>query len=208
LGRAAGGLGVVAATSFYPGKNLGAAGDAGAVTTDDPAIARRVRLLGAHGSESKYRHEIVGFNSRLDTIQTVVLKAKLKRLARWNDLRRAAAARYQDLLADIDGVVVPHSMAGNVDAWHLFVVRVPERDRVLRVLQRAGIGAGIHYPNPVHLTEAFAGLGQGRGRFPVAEQAAGEILSIPLYPHIGIDDQRFVADQLRTAMTTASPRNG
>jgi dTDP-4-amino-4,6-dideoxygalactose transaminase len=208
LGRAAGALGVVAATSFYPGKNLGAAGDAGAVTTDDPEIARRVRLLGAHGSETKYRHEIVGCNSRLDTIQAVVLLAKLKRLARWNDLRRAAAARYQDLLADIDGVKLPHSMAGNVDAWHLFVVRVPERDRVLRALQQAGIGAGIHYPDPVHLTEAFAGLGQGCGRFPVAEQAAGKILSIPLYPHIGIDDQRFVADQLRTAVAPTSPRNG
>jgi len=204
LGSAAGGLGVVAATSFYPGKNLGAAGDAGAVTTDDPEIARLVRLLGAHGSEKKYRHEIVGFNSRLDTVQAVVLLAKLQRLSRWNEMRRLAAIRYHQLLSGIDGVGLPQSMPGNVDVWHLYVIRVPERDRVLSDLQRAGIGAGIHYPEPVHLTEAFASLGIGRGRFPVAEQAAGEILSLPLYPHIGFDDQRFVVDQLRAALTSSS----
>ena len=165
--------------------------------------------MGAHGSETKYRHEIVGCNSRLDTIQAVVLSAKLKRLARWNDLRRAAAARYQDLLADIDGVVLPHSMPGNVDV--LAPVRgsgARARSGPARRSQQAGIGAGIHYPDPVHLTEAFAGLGQGRGRFPVAEQAAGEILSIPLYPHIGIDDQRFVADQLRAAVSSVPAPNG
>jgi dTDP-4-amino-4,6-dideoxygalactose transaminase len=199
-GRAAGGLGVVSATSFYPGKNLGAAGDAGAVTTDDPEIARRVRLLGAHGSETKYRHEILGFNSRLDTVQAVVLTAKLARLARWNHMRRVAAARYQGLLSGIREVVLPQSMEGNVDAWHLYVIRVPDRDGVLSALREVGIGAGIHYPDPVHLTEAFASLGIGRGRFPVAEQAAREILSLPIYPHISIDDQQFVADQVRLAL--------
>ena len=207
-GQTAGGLGVVGATSFYPGKNLGAAGDAGAVTTDDPEIARRVRLLGAHGSEKKYQHEILGFNSRLDTIQAVVLSAKLRRLARWNELRRSAASRYQELLSSIEGIALPGSMDGNIDVWHLYVVRVTERDRVLNALHQAGIGAGIHYPHPVHLTEAFGTLGYGRGCFPVAEKAAVEILSLPLYPHITDDAQRFVAEQLRAAAASAQSQNG
>ena len=135
-GRSAGSLGLAAATSFYPGKNLGAAGDAGAVTTDDPEVARRVRLLGSHGSPTKYVHQIVGVNSRLDTVQAVVLRAKLARLEKWNELRREAAARYAELLADLPGVRVPVSAACNEDVWHLYVVRTAERDRVLATAER------------------------------------------------------------------------
>ena len=199
-GRPAGGLGLAAGTSFYPGKNLGAAGDAGAVLTNDPEIAARVRTLSAHGSDRKYVHDLIGVNSRLDTIQAVVLLAKLKRLARWNDLRREAAARYTELLADVQGVQVPTVAPGNVDVWHLYVIRVEERDRVLDELHAAGIGAGIHYPYPVHLTRAYAELGLGPGSFPVAEAAAGRILSLPLYPHITADQQAQVVAALASAL--------
>jgi len=201
LGRKAGTLGRVAATSFYPGKNLGASGDGGAVVTDDPDAARFVRLMGSHGSTVKYRHEIVGVNSRLDAIHAITLSAKLRRLAGWNECRRQAAARYAELLADLPGVRVPQSMPGNTDIWHLYVIRVEAgRDRVLAELTAAGIGAGLHYPDPWHLTPAYAHLGYGRGACPVAEQAAGEILSLPMFPHITGDQQEEVANHLAAAV--------
>lgn len=203
-GQFAGSFGVAAGTSFYPGKNLGAAGDAGAVTTNDPKIAAQVRVLGAHGSAKKYIHNVVGVNSRLDTVQAVVLSAKLKRLKGWNEKRGQVADRYAALLANIDGVRVPRSQEENVDVWHLYVVRVAERGRVLAELNDAGIGAGIHYPVPVHLTPAYASLGHTAGDFPVAEQAADTILSLPLYPHITEAQQNRVADALATAVSLAS----
>ncbi|GII80755.1 glutamine--scyllo-inositol aminotransferase [Sphaerisporangium rufum] len=186
----------LAATSFYPGKNLGAYGEAGAVLTSGPQAARAVRLLTSHGSEVKYRHETLGFNSRLDTLQAVVLRAKLRRLARWNELRRAAAARYASLLSGVEGVRPPRETPGNTHVWHLYVVRVPERDRVLAGLQAAGVQAQIHYPVPVHLQPAFAFLGHGPGDFPVAERAAGEILSLPMHPHLTPAQQERVAETL------------
>ena len=199
-GRPAGSLGLAAGTSFYPGKNLGAAGDAGAVMSSDPEIAERVRVLAAHGSPTKYVHDVIGMNSRLDTVQAVVLRAKLARLEKWNVLRREAAERYHRLLADVPGVRPPTSAPGNEDVWHLYVVRVGDRDRVLAELNAAGVGAGIHYPTPVHLTGAYAGLGLGPGSFPVAERAAGEILSLPLYPHITSEQQEYVAGVLARAV--------
>lgn len=195
-GRAAGSLGRMAATSFYPGKNLGAAGDAGAVTTNEPGLAWAVRILAAHGSPRKYVHDVVGMNSRLDTVQAVVLRAKLARLEKWNDLRRLAAARYDELLGDLPAVRTPVSAVGNEDVWHLYVVRVADRDRVLAELQEAGVGAGVHYPAPVHLTQAYAHLGLPRGSFPVAEEAADRILSLPLYPHLTATQQEQVVDVL------------
>ncbi len=200
-GRPAGGLGLLAATSFYPGKNLGAAGDAGAVLTDDAELARKVRLLGAHGSERKYVHESLGFNSRLDTLQAVVLRAKLARLARWNEARAVAARRYDELLGADSRVRLPATLPGNVHVWHLYVVRVPDRDAVLARLHEQGVGAGIHYPVPLNLQPAFAGLGYGVGDFPVAEKAAGEILSLPLYPHITPEQQERVTEELRRALS-------
>lgn len=199
-GRAAGSLGRIAATSFYPGKNLGAAGDAGAVTTNDPELAQRVRLMAAHGSPSKYVHDVVGRNSRLDAVQAVYLRAKLSRLEKWNQLRREAAARYDGLLAPLAGVGRPRSAAGNEDVWHLYVVRVEDRDRVLDALHDDGIGVGIHYPTPVHLTRAYAHLGLGPGSFPVAEHAADRILSLPMFPHLRVDQQERVADALARAL--------
>lgn len=204
-GRGAGSLGRVAATSFYPGKNLGAAGDAGAVTTDDPELAELVRVTAAHGSPRKYVHDVVGVNSRLDTVQAVVLRAKLARLTKWNQLRRDAAARYAEMLGDVAEVQVPTPAPGNEDVWHLYVVRVAERDRVLAQLLEAGIGAGIHYPTPVHLTGAYRHLGHRVGDFPVSEEAAGRILSLPMYPHLLPEQQEHVVAALASATAESEP---
>ncbi|QYF72846.1 DegT/DnrJ/EryC1/StrS aminotransferase family protein [Cryobacterium sp. PAMC25264] len=195
IGRA-GALGRVAATSFYPGKNLGAAGDAGAVLTDDPAVAEFVRNYAAHGSSVKYVHDRAGVNSRLDAVQATVLRAKLRRLDTWNAARRAAAERYAGMLADLTEVRLPATRPGNEDVWHLYVVQVAERDRVLAELGAAGIGAAIHYPTPLHLTAAYAGLGYQAGRFPVAEAAARRILSLPMYPHLTAVQQSLVTAAL------------
>lgn len=197
---AAGALGQVAATSFYPGKNLGAYGDAGAVLTSSDELAARIRMIRDHGSPRKYEHAVVGVNSRLDTLQAVVLSAKLPRLTMWNTARRAAAQRYHTLLAHVDGLLRPQVLPGNEHVWHLYVVRVPDRDRVLKELQAAGIGAGIHYPVPIHLTAAFDWLGYAEGVFPVAERAAREVLSLPLFPEITAEQQERVALVLRAAV--------
>jgi dTDP-4-amino-4,6-dideoxygalactose transaminase len=199
-GHPAGSFGFAAGTSFYPGKNLGAYGDGGAVLTDSAEVAARVRALRNYGSEVKYQHPETGFNSRLDTLQAVVLNAKLAHLAAWNDARRAAAARYDALLADVPAVTRPATLAGNEHVWHLFVVRVPRRDEVLARLQAAGIGAGIHYPTPIHLQGAFRHLGHREGDFPVSEAAAKEILSLPLFPEITPDQQERVVAALREAL--------
>ena len=195
-----GSLGLGAATSFYPGKNLGAYGDAGAVLTDSDELATKIRALRNYGSEQKYVHSELGFNSRLDTLQAVVLSAKLKRLASWNDARREAAARYDGLLGGLSRLTLPATLSGNLHAWHLYVVRVPMRDRVLRELNAAGIGASIHYPVPMHLQKAFANLQTTPAEFPVAVRAAGEILSLPIFPEITVRDQERVASALRKAL--------
>ena len=199
-GTGAGALAHAASTSFYPGKNLGAYGDAGAILTGSGEVAARMRVLRNHGSARKYEHQVMGVNSRLDTLQAVVLSAKLRRLAGWNEARRAAAQRYDTLLAGLDEVVRPQTLDGNDHVWHLYVVRVPDRDRVLKELQAAGIGAGIHYPVPIHLTEAFAGLGHAEGAFPVAEHAARELLSLPLFAEITAGQQEQVALALKSAL--------
>ncbi len=199
-GRLSGSFGAAAATSFYPGKNLGAYGDGGAVLTTSADTAMRVRHLGNHGGTRRYEHAELGFNSRLDSLQAVVLRAKLARLAGWNDQRRAAAARYDAMLAGATNVVLPATLPGNEHVWHLYVVRVPDRDIVLHALGTAGIGAGIHYPVPVHLQPAFASASSGPGAFPVAELAAGEILSLPLFPGITEAQQQRVVDVLVAAL--------
>jgi dTDP-4-amino-4,6-dideoxygalactose transaminase len=199
-GSSAGALADVAATSFYPGKNLGAYGDAGAALTSSAETAARMRMIRDHGSARKYEHEVLGVNSRLDTLQAVVLSAKLRRLAGWNAARRAAAARYDELLSGCDDIVRPHTLDGNEHVWHLYPVQVPNRDRVLKELHAAGIGAGIHYPVPVHLTAAFAGLGYAEGTFPVAERTARNLLSLPIFPEITAAQQEQVVSVLLSAL--------
>lgn len=201
-GIRSGSAGLVAATSFYPGKNLGAYGDAGAVTTNDSHIAERVRSLGNWGSDRKYHHPIAGFNSRLDTVQAVVLSAKLRRLEAWNAQRKEAARRYDELLADLPQVARPVVASGNSHVWHLYVVRIPNRDRVLAQLHEAGVGAGIHYPIPMHLQGALSDLGYRAGSFPVAEQLASEVLSLPLFPGISETEQEYVTDRLGRALSS------
>jgi dTDP-4-amino-4,6-dideoxygalactose transaminase len=195
-GRLMGSWGNAAATSFYPGKNLGAYGDAGAVTTDSEDLLAALLALRNHGSTSRYRHPVLGFNSRLDTLQAVVLEAKLRRLDAWNAARRQAADRYRRHLEGVEGIRLPETADQNVHVWHLYVVRVAERDRCLAELQARGIPAAIHYPTPIHLTGAFAALGYGPGDFPVAEQAAGEILSLPMHPHLTPAQQEYVAESV------------
>ena len=199
-GMSAGTFGHAAATSFYPGKNLGAYGDAGAVLVGSEDVAVRVRMIRDHGSRRKYEHEICGFNSRMDTLQAVVLSAKLRRLSGWNAARRDAAARYDALLSQRDDVVKPHVLDGNEHVWHLYVVSVDDRDRVVKELHTAGIGAGIHYPVPIHLTPAFAGLGYVEGDFPIAERAARHILSLPIFPEITAEQQEYIASVLISAL--------
>ena len=192
-GAPAGTVGLAAATSFYPGKNLGAYGDGGAVLTDRDELARRVRLLGAHGATGKYDHEELGFNSRLDALQAVVLSAKLRRMDEWNAARRTAAATYHALLSSLPDLWLPEVMPGNVPVWHLYALRVAGRDRLLAHLQAHGVGAGIHYPVPIHLQGAFRAHGHRPGDFPNAEQAANRLLSLPLHPHLTVEDQARVA---------------
>jgi dTDP-4-amino-4,6-dideoxygalactose transaminase len=199
-GRPAGSLGRIAATSFYPGKNIGAYGDAGAVLTDDAELAEMVRNLGNWGSPQKYHHPVVGFNSRLDTIQAVVLKAKLAHLADWNKQRRAAAELYDDLLRSVDGVTPPVVLPGNEHVWHLYVVRVTNRDQVMSSMHTAGIGVGIHYPIPMHLQGALSSLGHHEGDFPVTEAAAREMLSLPMFPGITPEQQETVVGALDQAI--------
>jgi dTDP-4-amino-4,6-dideoxygalactose transaminase len=183
--------GRAAAFSFYPSKNLGAIGDAGAVTTNDAALAERLRMLRVHGERGKYSHELVGFTARLDTIQAVSLLRKLPHLDRWNDARREVAAYYTEALDGVGDLVLPRVPEATVPVWHLFVVRTPSRDALASHLEVRGISTGRHYPQPPHLSPAFAHLGHARGAFPLAEQLADEGLSLPIYP--GMRDEQLEA---------------
>jgi len=200
-GQRAGNWGAAAAFSFYPGKNLGAYGDGGAIATRSEQVAYCIEALGNHGSHARYEHPTLGFNSRLDSLQAAVLSAKLARLDHWNRARRAAADRYDEMLADVPGVIRPSTGEANEHVWHLYVVRVPERDRVLAALQASGIPVAIHYPTPIHLTGAFAHLPYAAGDFPIAEKAADEILSLPMHPHLRVSQQERVVEALSAVLT-------
>lgn len=199
-GRRAGSLGDAAGWSFYPGKNLGAFGDAGAVTTDDDDLARRVRSLRNYGSQVKYYNEVKGFNSRLDPLQAAVLRVKLAHLDAWNQRRTVIAARYLEALADLP-LTLPHVPAWAEPVWHLFVVRYPERDRLQRYLADRGIGTLIHYPVPPHLQNAYAEMGLSEGTFPVTETIHREVLSLPMGPHLSEGERTAVVAAVRTFFT-------
>lgn len=196
-GRRAGAFGDAAGFSFYPAKNLGAAGDAGAVVTPRAEVAERLRRLRDHGQTERYHHAIVGVNSRLDALQAAVLAVKLERLDAWNARRQALAALYHERLAKVAGVepiAAPPDAASHV--YHLFVVRSPERDRLRAALEARGIDTGLHYPIPVHLQPGWRHLGYREGDFPVAEVAARTVLSLPIYPHMADDAVHRVCDAI------------
>ncbi len=195
--RKAGSMGKAAAFSFYPGKNLGACGEAGAVTTNDAEIAQKIRMIRDHGQARKYYHDVEGYNGRLDAIQAGILRVKLKHLAEWTELRRAAAARYGELFSDAGTkMTLPYEPPWSKAVYHLYVVRVENREELMKQLASAGIGTGIHYPIPLHLQNAYQGLGYRRGDFPVAEKQAAEIVSLPMFPQLQADQQRRVAAEV------------
>ena len=196
-GQRAGSLADMACFSFYPGKNLGAYGDAGAVTTNNDALAESVRLLRNHGRRSKYVHDIVGTNERIDTLQAAILAAKLPYLNDWTSRRQALAARYNERLAEAE-VVLPTVAAGATSAWHLYVIRTPQRDQLLQFLKEHGVEGGIHYPVPLHLQPAYAHLGYQRGDLPVTEVIADTCLSLPLYPEMTTAQQDRIVELIYT----------
>jgi dTDP-3-amino-3,4,6-trideoxy-alpha-D-glucose transaminase len=199
-GRPAGSMGAAAAFSFYPGKNLGALGDGGAVTTNDERIADLIALLRNHGQSDKYTHALVGYCDRLHNLQAAFLSVKLPHLAEANARRREAAARYDRLLADVVGVV-PVGRRDDVDhVFHLYVVQVEDRDAVRETLDAAGIDTGVHYPVPLHLTPAYRDLGYGPGDFPVAERMASRILSLPMHPYLTTEQIGYVVEVLGSAV--------
>lgn len=192
-GQRVGGLGDAACFSFYPGKNLGAYGDAGAMVTRDENLAKRVRMLANHGRQEKYTHEIEGVNSRLDALQAAILRVKLQHLDRWNTARRTHAAQYMQLLRGTD-VILPTVRSEADPVWHLFVIRVQDRDRLQPQLKQLGISTGVHYPLPLHLQPAYQHLGMRPGSLPVTERLAQEIVSLPLYPELTPQQVEEVAD--------------
>jgi dTDP-4-amino-4,6-dideoxygalactose transaminase len=197
--RRAGSLGRAAAFSFYPSKNLGACGDAGAVTTGDPGVARTIRMLREHGQATKYVHEIEGCNSRLDAIQAAILRVKLKSLDATNIERCLVARSYEDLLAGVPSVILPYEPIGSRAVYHLYVVRHERRDELARLLESQGIICGRHYPEPLHLQSCHRHWNYGRGSLPSTEHAADETLSLPLFPAMTVSQQRQVADAIMRA---------
>jgi dTDP-4-amino-4,6-dideoxygalactose transaminase len=206
--RKAGSMGRVGVFSFYPGKNLGACGEAGAVTTDDEGLARHCRMLRDHGQSAKYMHDIEGYNARLDAMQGGFLRVKLRHLAAWNEARREVARAYDEMFGRAGGVVVPHVPSWSRPVYHLYVVRSGDRDRLQRDLAAAGIGTGIHYPEPLHLAKPYAGLGFGPGDFPNAEQAAAHVLSLPMFPGLLPEQQRRVVASVTESTAVLEPTVG
>jgi dTDP-4-amino-4,6-dideoxygalactose transaminase len=207
-GRPVGGLGRIAGFSFYPGKNLGAPGEGGAVTTNDDELARTVRLLRDHGQSAKYHSEVIGTNARMSELVAAVLNIKLRYLVGWSESRRAAAAMYHERLADLVEVELPAETDRARSVYHLYVIHVPERDRIRQLLGEAGVGTGLHYPVPVHLQPAYAGLGHEPGSFPNAERSAATLLSLPMFPELTESQIDRVCDTLRAAVHTTLRRAG
>jgi dTDP-4-amino-4,6-dideoxygalactose transaminase len=195
--KKAGSMGHAAAFSFYPGKNLGACGEAGAITTSSESVARQMRMLRDHGQSKKYFHDIEGYNGRLDSLQAGLLSVKLRHLAEWNRERQQAAARYDQLLSTAESVVVPHRPSWSRPVHHLYVVRVADRTGLQKHLADAKIDTGIHYPIPLHLQKAYETFGFKRGDFPVTEKVASEILSLPMYPQLQAAAQSRVAQRIQ-----------
>jgi dTDP-4-amino-4,6-dideoxygalactose transaminase len=202
----AGSMGKAAAFSFYPGKNLGACGEAGAVTTNDEQVERTIRMLRDHGQAQKYHHHVEGYNGRLDAIQAGLLQVKLRHLAAWNERRRQSADRYRKLLGAVEGVGLPWAPSWAKPVYHLYVVQIENRPGLQRHLTEAGIGWGIHYPVPLHLQEAYRILGYSLGDFPVAEQKAAGILSLPMYADLTYSQQVRAAKEVQAFVFSQDSR--
>lgn len=196
-GRLSGGLGHSAGFSFYPGKNLGALGDAGAIVTNDDTLADQVRMLRNYGSKVKYFHDVKGFNSRLDEMQAAFLRAKLIHLNQWNERRQKIAAYYLDHLTDLPGLTLPYAPAWIASVWHIFAIQTTRRDALQQFLKNKGVGTLIHYPIPPHLSKAYAELGLPKGAFPITEAIASSELSLPMGPHLSLGEAEYVVKVIR-----------
>jgi dTDP-4-amino-4,6-dideoxygalactose transaminase len=195
--KKAGSMGLAAAFSFYPGKNLGACGEGGAVTTNNEEIAHKIRMLRDHGQAKKYYHEVEGYNGRLDAIQTGILRVKLRQLPKWNEMRRQIAYLYNELLGNADSLITPFEPSWAKAVYHLYLIRTKKRDELQKYLTENGIGTGLHYPIPLHLQKAYTGLGHTEGDFPVSEKVAFEILSLPMFPGLTSDQQHEVVNRIK-----------
>jgi dTDP-4-amino-4,6-dideoxygalactose transaminase len=195
-GKPAGSMGDIACFSFYPGKNLGAYGDGGMLVTNDAALADRAEMLRDHGRHAKYEHLLVGYGYRLDALQAAILDVKLKHLEKWTEQRRAHAAYYTKLLAGLE-LVTPFEPAHLCAVYHLYVIATPKRDALLNHLKSRGIGAGIHYPIPLHLQPVYRDLGYHPGDFPQAERAANQVLSLPMYPELTDEQIEYAVEAIR-----------
>jgi dTDP-4-amino-4,6-dideoxygalactose transaminase len=203
-GRRTGSMGAFGAFSFYPSKNLGAYGDAGALTTNDAELAEKVRMMRNYGQRAKYEHVYLAWNRRLDTLQAAVLRVKLRHLDAWNESRRTIASLYGELLAPATALTLPHSATDVEHVYHLYVVQVDGRERVQAELSAAGVGTGIHYPVPIHLQPAYRDRGYGEGSFPVTEAAAKRVLSLPMYPEMTEADARRAATAVTAAVSASA----
>ncbi len=199
-GRQAGTIGDAGCFSFYPGKNLGAYGEAGAVITDNDELTDRIKMFRDHGQSKKYHHDIIGWNCRMDGIQGAILSVKLRHIDAWNDARRHAAALYSELLSDTEGVTLPVEKEYAKHVYHIYAVRVEDRDSFIASMQEAGVQCGIHYPIPIHLQKAYRFLGYEQGAFPAAEKSASEVASLPMFPEITDEQIEIVAEASRNVL--------
>jgi dTDP-4-amino-4,6-dideoxygalactose transaminase len=194
--KKAGSIGRAAAFSFYPGKNLGACGEGGAVTTNDSQLGKKIRMLRDHGQSKKYFHDLEGYNGRMDAIQAGILGVKLRYLGEWNEKRRALALRYTEILGSVKSLSLPYEPSWSKSVYHLYVVRTKKREELQKHLADAQIGTALHYPLPLHLQAAYAHMGYHKGDFPIAENAASEILSLPMFPQLDTNQQDKIAQRL------------
>ncbi|MBU4011087.1 MAG: DegT/DnrJ/EryC1/StrS family aminotransferase, partial [Proteobacteria bacterium] len=196
-GQRAGSVGDAGCFSFYPGKNLGAYGEAGAVVTNNTELSETMRIFRDHGQSKKYYHKMVGWNGRMDGIQGAILEVKLKHLCAWNDARRKNAGIYKELLEDINSILLPFETSHTKHVYHIYAIRTVRRDKLIEYLTGKGISCGIHYPVPIHLQDAYKAMGLKKGSFPMAEKCADEFVSLPMFPELNRDQIEYIVQEIR-----------